>query len=1059
MVRSCLLKGVLALAVSTAVSVPFVAAQQGDFKDPSNLYRPRFRYWLPDASASAEIVAKDISSLADIGAGGIAYLPFYFYGLVYAQLVPVPDGPIEPPTDWSIYGFGDTAFNELFKETLKVIKDQGNGFSIDFALGPNQGAGVPSEPGTEGLSYEIVPGNATVAAGQTFSGPVPPPYLSEVLRGGLGFQGQLEQFGQANLTAVFALKVTRQTSRSVLIQGEYEVEIPVFILDEDSYIDLTPNVSTDGQLEWTPTADGGNSTWKLFSYWQRYTNQRACRGGLNPSTVIGNGSWTVDHFSKAGAVKITDFWDQHILSDSETAELLRDVAKHSWEDSMEVLAALYWTPDFISRFEQEMGYSIVKYLPLLYNMENTWGSTLLAYPELYQYGEYTTDNTSVHDLDYHSVLTSGYQDYIDHFEEWSHARGVEYSNQPAYNLPLEMLRVVPSVDAPEGESLGFVDSVTSYRQITGPAHLSGRNVISSEMGAVSGPAFNLTIPQFLYHGKAGLAGGINQQVLHGAPYTGNYPNTTWPGFTTFYYLYSEMWTPNLPTYGSGHLKDTLDWFGRNQWVLQQGVPKMDLAVYYYAAPWIPGGEDPLGGVNGLGALGYTYDYLSPANLLLPQATVRDGVLAADGPSYKALVFSGQEIITLEAAQAVLDFSQAGLPIIVVGGASALPNQTYPSRDVEQLAKITAQLAQSPEVHFAASVNEIPGILSGLSISPKAGLNCTSNPVYPVVRSDVNSSTEYVFLYNDQYISADCTFSFTSASGSNAVPSVYNAFTGAQEELVEYTTDGSVYTLPVNLAANETTILVFKSGSHTNNTSKPFVTSSSENIASIRRSNSSDSSVLATVTASGSASLTFDSGKTTTFGVSLPASLDLPTWDIEIEDWHAPDDRFDVEAGTAITLHNFTDHALVPWTQLGAGFESVSGVGRYTTRFTVPSLPSSNSSASGSSSQIGALLSLGPVVNTIRASINGVQLAPIDPARPVVDISGYVVEGEEHELQVEVTTTLFNRIKSEADRVQVWGQVASAQQSKYATQGPCEYGLLGPVTLEWVAVAEIDASTL
>lgn len=786
----------------------------------------------------------------------------------------------------------------------------------------------------------------------------------------------------------------------------------------------------------------------------------------------------MDHFSTAGAVKVTDFWDQQILSDAETAQLVADVAKYcmtalflfapdktpkhfeansvytAWEDSMEILAALYWTPDFFSRFEQEMGYSLVKYLPLLYNPKNTWNGGILAYPELYQYGEYTTDNTSVHDLDYRTVLTSGYQDYIDHFEQWSHDRGVEYSNQPAYNLPLEMLRNIPSVDAPEGESLGFEDSVTSYRQLSGPAHISGRNVVSSEMGAVSGPAFNLTIPQFLYHGKAGFAGGITQHVLHGAPYSGNYPNTTWPGYTTFWYLFSEMWTPNLPTYGSGHLKDTLDFFGRNQWTLQQGVPKIDLAVYYYAAPWAPGDEDALGGVDGLGALGFTSDYLSPQNLLLPQATVQDGVLAADGPSYKALIFSGQEIITIEAARAVLGFAEAGLPIIVVGDASALPNQTYPSADVDQLANITAQIAQNPAVHFVTSIDQISGALSELSITPKAGLNCTSNPVYPVVRSDVDSGIEYVYLYNDQYISADCSVSFTS-SGSNATPFVYNAFAGTQEELVEYTTDGSVYTLPVNLAANETTILVFKSGSGANSTSKPFVTSSSQNIASVRRSNSSDTSVLATVSSSGSASLTFDSGKTATFDVSLPATLDLPTWDIEIEDWHAPEDRFDVEAGTAITLHNLTGQALVPWTQLGAGFESVSGVGRYTTRFTTPSLPGSNSS----SSRIGALLSLGPVVNTIRASIDGAQLAPIDPARPVVDVSDYVVAGEEHELVVEVTTTLFNRIKSDADQVQVWGQVASAQQSKYADQGPYEYGLLGPVTLDWVAVAEIDAGAL
>lgn len=433
-------------------------------------------------------------------------------------------------------------------------------------------------------------------------------------------------------------------------------------------------------------------------------------------------------------------------------------------------------------------------------------------------------------------------------------------------------------------------------------------------------------------------------------------------------------------------------------------------------------------------------------------------MAADGPSYKALIFSGQEIITLEAAQAVLGFAQAGLPIIVVGDASALPSQTYPSTDVDQLANITAQIAQSQAVHFVASIDDISGVLSGVSITPKAGLNCTSNPVYPVVRSDVDSGIEYVFLYNDQYISADCSVSFTT-SGSSATPFVYNAFAGTQEELVEYTADGSVYTLPVNLAANETTILVFKSGSGTNTTSKPFVTSSSQNVASVKRSNSSDTSILATVSSSGSASLTFDSGKTATFDVSLPATLDLPTWDIEIEDWHAPEDRFDVEAGTAITLHNFTDQALVPWTQLGAGFENVSGVGRYTTSFTVPSLPSSNSSSSGPSSRIGALLSLGPVVNTMRVSIDGVQIAPIDPTRPVVDISDHVAAGQEHELVVEVTTTLFNRIKSVADQVQVWGQVASEQQSKYADQGPYEYGLLGPVTLEWVAVAEIDASAL
>lgn len=72
-------------------------------------------------------------------------------------------------------------------------------------------------------------------------------------------------------------------------------------------------------------------------------------------------------------------------------------------------------------------------------------------------------------------------------------------------------------------------------------------------------------------------------VLHGYPTTGPYPNTTWPGYTTFNYLFTEMWNPIQPAWQ--HMKDSLDYIGRNQFVLQQGSPQLDLAFYHYAAPW------------------------------------------------------------------------------------------------------------------------------------------------------------------------------------------------------------------------------------------------------------------------------------------------------------------------------------------------------------------------------------------------------------------------------------------------------------------------------------------
>ncbi|ROW04985.1 hypothetical protein VPNG_06978 [Cytospora leucostoma] len=1000
---------VMRLAVFISMMTQYSIALEDGFSSPGNAYRPKFRYWLPDASVSPDIVAKDISSLATIGAGGLEFLPFYLYGLVYADIGAASAAPnsVAPPTDWSIYGFGDEAFKLLFKDALQTVKAAGNGFVIDFALGPNQGAGVPSVPGTKGLAVHLVPGNATVAPGKSFSGLIPQPYLPAILRSGLGFQLQLEEFGTPNLTALFAMKVIGNATKTVFEYGTGETKVPVFILDEDSYVDLAPFVSADGQLEWKPPTSGDTSTWKIFTYWQQYTNQRECHGGLNPAKVIGNGSWIVDHFSSAGAQKVTNFWDEHILTDDETAELLASVGKYSWEDSMEITAALYWTPDFLSRFQKARGYSLIKYLPLLYDPSDTWNTYAFSYPELYQYGKYTPDNQSVHILDYRAVLGSGYQDYIDHFEQWSHSIGVGYSNQPAYNLPLDLLRAIPSVDVPECESLGFEDSLTSYRQFSGPAHLSGHNVISSEMGAVPGPAYNLTIPQLLFHAKRGLAGGVTQHVLHGSPYSGNYPNTTWPGYTPFYYEFSEQWTPHLPAFGSGHLKDTIDWIGRNQWVLQHG---------------------------------YTHDYLGPENLLLSQATVTEGILAADGPAYKALLLFGQQIITMEAAQAVLRFAQAGLPVLVIGGKRALPGQTYAAMGAkqEQFATVISQLANSSSVRFLDSVSELSGAFLQLDLEPRIGLNCTSNPVYPVLRSDVDNGTEYLWLYNDQESSVDCTVSFTSAGNGVVTPFVYDAFTGTQEEVVQYTADGATFALPVDLAGNETIILAFKSSSSNSTSTKSSVTSSSHNVALIRRASlnaSSGHSVLASITSSGLAEITFESGKTAKFDINLPEPTSL-TWDIEIEDWHAPADLFDVEAGTSITVHKFKDQALLPWAKLGAGFENVSGVGRYTTQFAVPSLTYTNTTPAGTTRRIGALLSLGPVFDTVRVSIDGVQLPPIDPVKPVTDISSYIGEsGQEHELAVEVTTTLFNRVKSMADVIMVWGQVAAVRQPLYASEGP------------------------
>lgn len=66
-------------------------------------------------------------------------------------------------------------------------------------------------------------------------------------------------------------------------------------------------------------------------------------------------------------------------------------------------------------------------------------------------------------------------------------------------------------------------------------------------------------------------------MLHGYPFSGFYANTTYPGFTTFAFLFSNMHGPRQPSWE--YYDDYMNWIARTQYVAQSGVPKIDLAFW------------------------------------------------------------------------------------------------------------------------------------------------------------------------------------------------------------------------------------------------------------------------------------------------------------------------------------------------------------------------------------------------------------------------------------------------------------------------------------------------
>lgn len=105
---------------------------------------------------------------------------------------------------------------------------------------------------------------------------------------------------------------------------------------------------------------------------------------------------------------------------------------------MEIQAALPYTPGLLSRFEELHGYSIRKYLPLLFHATNSWDGYLPPYNITYTLGTYLSDG-GPYVQDYKTSLSQGYVEYVQHYAEWASSKGLQLPNQPAYNMPVDMV--------------------------------------------------------------------------------------------------------------------------------------------------------------------------------------------------------------------------------------------------------------------------------------------------------------------------------------------------------------------------------------------------------------------------------------------------------------------------------------------------------------------------------------------------------------------------------------------------------------------------------------------
>ncbi|WP_028611667.1 glycosyl hydrolase [Paenibacillus harenae] len=910
------------------------------FQSPVNQNRPKMRWWLPGAFMSNAEIKREIEWLADAGYGGAEIIHFFA----------VPSDGVGQ-SDYEKYGFGSSEWNDRMKATLEAAIPLD--FRLDFTVGPLWPIATPAildrdDPRcTQGLHVGMISFDGT------YNGPIPE---SETI----------ESERPRKLVAVTAARKLAGPSTV----GKLET------LALDTAIDLTDREAVDAQnnrVQWTAPDDG---EWCLFGFWSQ-TN-----GQMNDSAAAP----VIDHFSKEAAEAVTDYWDSHLLGDTQLRELYERNAGSLFCDSIELnatmlggmyggtpMAVTIWTPDLLQEFRERRGYDLTPYLPSLF------------LKGLYQLGAGgMTDGDSEYDFDYREVNRRIRNDFFatltDLFREnhlrilrqWANSHRMTLRYQ-TYGMPTELTAGLLEVDIPETESLGFGDSTDGYRFQSGAAHLSDKEIYSIEVGAVMGYGYKQTWTGkdfgLLWQLHRGMAAGVNQAVLHGMSYeTASVGDPfgamfQWPGLSLMGTRFSNEWGGRQPH--SRHARDIADYIARNQFVLRTGKPKVDLAVYRYHIDGIHHGMGTEPTV--FEQAGYSYDFVSPALLDLEQASVGtfDGkpALAADGPAYKAIVVDMRKNtdrgewmpsdMSVRTAEKLIALAEQGLPVVIVGEA---PNQTISyqgswgrmeAEDTELQDRLK-RLMELPTVNIASTQRDAVVSLAQLSVEPAAR---TSGGSHLLTVRRYADGANYYFLYNP---SLEETFIGEVVLVGEGQPFMLNAWDGAIRPLAGARTGSGRIAAKLRLAPNAAALIATAEGG----AAGPEVVAAPEPAADC-------------------------------------CEIQLNSWSLTVESWTAGSHPTE----TKLTAIEIELDELKSWTDIPV-LKIISGIGRYRTEFELDA---------NSDLFMHAVLDLGELSDTFRLTVNGTRLHA-DQIDRRVSIGGFMRSGV-NTVEVEVATTLNNALSA------------------------------------------------
>lgn len=1054
-----------AFSVTAAASDSIISL----FKNPDVDAKPMARMWFPDAGAGAsreglDMVAKQINDMAAGGFGGV-------------EIAFLADDSSYDNDDAEEIGWGSENWRNVLKTILKTANAVEDGFKVDITITTHWPPTVNNiDPNDDEAAKEASCAYRKITATDIAAGKVDVPlpvqktedYFSPF---GGGSDAKASFLFEDKLIAATIAKVANAdpggnpvfelatlqdvsvlTSRKIvagttgdsgyyydadkdLYYDGYAAGIPdkAYCTEHglnysDTIADFGPEpedatfegkIDEDGNrkrmADWqflyetdlstlALTASEGNTLsegdYVIFGSYYRGTGQVLSGGASIP---VYNRCYAVDYFSDQAARKIFDFWDDHIL-DTEMTDLLKENGRKNgasiFEDSIEIhKSGPIWTYDLLEEFEAFNGYHADAYAPLL-----AMGSS----------GSFDDAATASRIIeDYNLVLGNLYAtEHAAEISEWASGFNYTYRAQGYMLTGLDVCAAAMALDVPEGDNSTTGDGV---RQLASVVSMKGDKMLSMESTTFSANIFSKWV-DVVKELNADFSDGINRSILHGSAFARTFNGylSAWPGWNFSNQLLNgggfSSWNARQIYWKD--VDTAAGYIARTQAVMQNGRGKVDLAV-------LLGTDRGFANQNGnsfrtLLNNGYSYQVMSEAVLTLANAVVTGGVLAADGPAYKALIVKDADKMSVAAMDKLIDYAQNGLPIILY---NSNINQVYGTNKDGNNDTLVQKRAATLTA-FASTARTKPELLTRLT---EAGVQPAADYSVSGLETSHRVADEgrYYYFYNDN---ANRITPTVTMQGEGTLY-ILDAWTGDIVPKAQYSVGSGTVTFDLALEGKDAVIIALaaKTGEFPS-VDAPYATDLTAGEAAY-----ADGMLVHRAIKAGEYSVILSDTAIQTFTVdSVPGTVSLSNgWDLTLESWGPTEKGAALRLGTyendysvdptlskqAVIL--IEDLSLGTWSDLPVtgnqlstlGVQSmaqVSGIGYYTTSF---DLPGTWTSAMGASMQFEHQSDM-----IAEVTLNGHLIDDIDQFTDTVDVRAYLQAGT-NELEIKLDTTLQNRASS------------------------------------------------